>query len=429
MARYKKKRHNRLLSPPKKRPKNTKIGKIENIEMTSSSKRSVNKQQKNMRVVSGKRKNRGIRLGNLAFTAAVIVIIALAVNALFPAGIVQTLSNTFAVMGKGSYPISVSGAETLDVVSYGNYYFHLTDTYISGYAASGKELFSTPHGFERPALVSSKGRILVYDVGGNQFHIFDLTELKETVETENEIIGASISDSGNYAVATYSDKFAAAVTVYSKKGKMLFEWYSAEDTVNNVAISPNGKKIAVSTFNSQSGVFNSKVNIINYKSATPEHSATFEGTLIYGLKGSNNKGFFVIKSKGTEFITWSKYDTNVYSDDYSLSMFRTIGSKSLAVFNRESDKTDNKIVVYSKKGKAKYTVKYKGIINDISVKGSNIYSLGDSHISVLDFGGNVKFTADCDYGGKGIAVTSASVAAVINDSEIQRIKLSKEEDG
>ena len=37
----------------------------------------------------------------------------------------------------------------------------------------------------------------------------------------------------------------------------MFKVRHAEDTVNNVAVSQNGRKIAVSTYNSSSGVFNS----------------------------------------------------------------------------------------------------------------------------------------------------------------------------
>ena len=86
----------------------------------------------------------------------------------------------------------------------------------------------------------------------------------QNFDTEEKIITAAIADNGNYAVATYSNSYASAVTVFSKRNKQIYEWYSAEDTVNNIALSSTGKKLAVSSFNSSSGLFKSKVNVINY---------------------------------------------------------------------------------------------------------------------------------------------------------------------
>ena len=80
-------------------------------------------------------------------------------------------------------------------------------------------------------------------------------------------------------------------------------------------------------------------------------------------------------------------------------------------------------MIFNSKGDVKESVNYKGVINDIRVKGSNIYCINDSTVSVLDFEGNVKFTAEYGYGGSGITVISANVVAVVTDSEIQRVKL------
>lgn len=430
MPRYKKKRRNKIFNSPKrsvKAPKREKASKDE-IKMTSAKAPRVKaSKQNNMRVVTGKKLERSRKFKSFISVAAVVLVIVMIFEIILPAGVIQTVSNLTALIGTGSYPISLSGSQTLNVVPMDNYYFRLSDTNISAYSNAGKELFTEAHGFEKPVLTVSKGRALVYNQGGNQAHIYDLKECKATVETENEIICGAISDSGNYALATYSEKYASAVSVYNTRNKVIFEWYSAEDTVNNVAVSGNGKKIAVSTFDSSSGVFNSKVNIINYKSATPEHTKTYEDCLVYGLKSSNTGRFCVIKSNGIDFIKWSNYKLAEYKNDYTVSMFRANSSVNVAVFCRESDKTDNQIIIFSKSGKVKKTVRYKGVINDIQVKGSNIYCINDTEVSVLDFEGVIKHTANYGFGGVGIAVTAANTVAVVSDSDIERIKLQEKD--
>ncbi len=427
MPRYKKKKHNRILSAPKKRKKAPIKGRVnDEIVMTpSNSKKAKPKNGSKIRVVEGGKTVRGRRAKLLLSISAVITGVFVLIEAFLPAGLIQTVSNLAAVVGTGSYPITVTGSETLSVVPYGNYYFHLTDTHLSAYSNGGKILFSEAHGFEKAVLSTSKGRALLYNQGGEEFSIYDLKGKRISLDTENEIICGDISDSGVFAVVTYSSGYASAVTVYNRSGKNIYEWYSAEDIINNIAISSSGKKIALSTFNSASGVWSSKVHIINFKSATPEYSKNIDGEIVYGLKCSNKSSFNIIKSNGVATIKWSGFKETDYTEDYKISYFRDSGGVNVGVFTRDSDKTDNKILIFAKSGKLKKTIRYKGIINDIQVKGSNIYCINDTTVSVLDFEGNIKFTADYGFGGEGIAVSSANVVAVITDSEIKRIKLNE----
>ena len=149
-------------------------------------------------------------------------------------------------------------------------------------------------------------------------------------------------------------------------------------------------------------------------------------TLIYGIKDSNKSSVALIKSNGVDFVKWRNKNITPYSDDYSIAFFRQNSSYNVAVFNRESDNTDNRIVLLSKSGNHKYTVKYNGAINDICVKGRNIYCLSDTEITVLDFEGNIKATSVYGFGGIGLHVTSTNVAVVVTDNDIIRVKTTKE---
>lgn len=114
---------------------------------------------------------------------------------------------------------------------------------------------------------------------------------KGTVKSNNEIITAGISDSGVYAVVTRSDKYASVVTVYDKRNKRIYEWSSATDTVNNVAVSPNGQKNRSLAFSAASGKFTSKISVLEFDSASPKYTDVIDGSLVYTLDGFHNSGF------------------------------------------------------------------------------------------------------------------------------------------
>ena len=266
----------------------------------------------------------------------------------------------------------------------------------------------------------------MFEQGGKQVLIFTNSGIKENFTTEREIITATISDSGTYALATGSDQYTAAVAVYSKRNNKLYEWFSAEKIVNNLALSPNGKKMVVSSFGSANGKYDSEINVLEFDSATPVYKKSFENNLVYSIDAAYKRGFIVVTKNSAEFTSWHKYKVKEYKSEYDASMFRTGKSEYVVVFNRESDKTDNHIAVFSKSGKLKYELNYKGTISDIAVFGGHIYCMSETDISQFKSDGSVLRNADCGFGSVRLAVTSASSCAVITDNKIEKIKLEQE---
>lgn len=429
MPDYKKKKHSKL-APKPKRVKKSRIKQKEEtaeIKMTPKpTKRNPSPPKQKMKVVKGKKGEnlRKLKIGAIA-VAAVILIVTL-FQIFLPIGVFDSLSNTVSLIGLGSYPIELEGTQTLNCVNKNSYYYILNNSHISAYSTSGKKLFSYAHGFEKPVLKTSSSRALVFNQGSNQVLIFSLAKLKANFKTEKPIITAEISDSGVYAIATYSDKYTAAVSVYNKRGKMIYEWYSAEDMVNNVAVSPNGKKIAVSTFSAKVGKFNSKVSVLGFKSPTAQWSQNFEGSLVYEIDSSYRSYFAVTTSNKVQFVRWSGYKTNSYDNDYNMAFFRAGKGGYIAVFNRENDKTDNRIAFFNKSGKLKAEIKYNGILSDIRTYGGHIYCMSETDISLVNKEGEVIRKASCGFGAVKIAVTGSNSVAVITDNKIEKAELERE---
>lgn len=425
MPEYRRKHRSRFKSAPKvnkKRIKNN--SSFEEIKMTPAQKKLPS--QKSMRVVKGRKVEQQRRVrGFLSFTAVAVTVVIIC-QLLIPAGLFETVSNTLALLGSGSYPLELESSNTLNTVSKGNYYYVLTDTQINAFSNSGKRVYTYTHGFENPVLKTSKTRALVFEQGGNQALIFNLNNLKSEITTEKEIINAAIGDNGTYALVTDSDNYAAAVSVYKKNGALLYEWFSSENLINNVAVAPTGKKIAVSTFNSQVGQYNSKISVFNFKSATAEFEKTYENTVVYALDTTNASGFSVITSNNYNFISWSKFKVLEYKNEYSTSMFRVSKNGVLTVYNRENDKTDNRIAVFSSKGKLKKELEFKGIITDIALLNGQVYCITDTKAYILDDGGNAVRVSECGFGVVRMAVTGQNAIAAITDNTISKIKLEQE---
>lgn len=419
MPDYKRKHRSRFKSAPKvnkKRVKKTDYS--SDIEMSQSGQ----KKQK-MRVVKGKKLEQKRRFKALFYLTCILLSIFFVAQLIMPAGVFETVSNSIAVMGSGKYPVQLESSDTLSVVSKGTYYYVLTDRKINIISNSGKLIYSYTHCYENPVLKTSKTRALLFDQGGTEAGIFTLGGLKYSLNHETEIINAAIGEDGSYAFVTSADNYAAAVSVYKKNNKRVFEWFSSNDMVNNIAIASNGKKIAVSTMSSAVGNYNSRISILNFKSADAEYTKEFPNNIIYDIDAKTSRGFSVVTENSHNFISWRGKVIREYKNEYSADMFRNSPSSSVMVFNRESDKTDNRIEVYSNSGKQKEKLEFKGIITDIQVKGGSIYCLSDTNVYILDDDGTILRTATCGFGAQKIAVIGQNTVAVITDDLISEIKL------
>lgn len=435
MPDYKKKKVNRLKGAFKpKKAKHRAVPKDDEIEMTPlkrSAKRSEDIKktpQKELKVVKGKKLERKRKTRVFLSSVAAVLIVLGVLHLILPVGIAENIGNLTALIGGGSYPIDLESSDTLNTVSRGMYYYVLTNAYINAYSGNGKQIYSYAHGYENPVLKTSKTRALIFDQGGNEAVIYNLRTKKKTVKTDYDIITADISDSGTYAIVTRSDKYASVVSVYDKHNNRLYEWSSSSDTVNNVAVSSGGKKIAVSLFNASSGKFNSKISVLEYDSATPKYTENIEETLVYALDSFHNSGFSAVTGKGFGFYAWSDFKKTEYKSDYSPAFLRSGSGGTAIVFNRESDRADNRIVLFSPKGKLKYEFDYKGTISDIEVSGGHIYCISDTSAYLLSDDGKALSQADCGFGVTHIAPIGTNMLAAVTDNGIQKIKLEGKEE-
>ncbi len=429
MPHYKKKKHNRIFSQParpaRKPTKDNAAKQTNDIPMTSKHSKGLDKE---MKVVRGKAIHRKERFKLLSIIALALAFIIIAVNFIAPAGIISFAKNSLALMGSGGYPIDSQGGDTLNTLSMGSYFYVLTGTEISAYANSGKQLFSFSHGFDTPILKASSSRALVFNQGKTEAILFDLNGPIKEITTEKNILNAAVSNSGSYAIATHSDKYACAVTVYNKNHTQVYEWYSAEDTVNALALSSNGKKLAVATLSALGGSFTSSIKVLGFKSADPLFSQTYANTPIYNIDSTHAKCFAVVMPNEIQFIGWSKYKINSFKNEYNITFLRATSGGFAAVFNRESDKNDNRIAVFSKDGKLQSQLNFNGIISDIRLFGGHIYCMNDNEVLQLNSEGEIIRRGNCSFGAVHLSVISTNTVAVISDGKIEKLLLEQEQE-
>lgn len=419
--------------PDYKRKKVNKFSKHKKSRVnTESTITMTNKKQKNIgvvpendiKVVRGAKYKRKQKISFFVTVIALICVVCMFLSMLLPGGLYENIVNYTSLIGGGSYPIGISGSTVLNTVSCGSYYYVLTDTNLAAYSNSGKIVFDELHGFSNPIISVSDTRVLVYDQGGKTAYIYNLGGKIHTLTTEKEIITACISTNGTLAVATHSDSYTSVATVYDKNLKQLFTYNSAKDIINNVLINPSGKKIAVSTLSVVSGQYSSKLLVFNFESADPLHTADLGSSPALSLVNTG-KGISIICENAYKFLHWSKFTSNEVTASGKIHTFRSTKNGVLLTFNLANNRSDNTVVLISKKGEKLSEFKIQNVIEDIQYSNGRIYFISDTVINIIDKNGNLLRYGDCSYGVQKFAVTAANSVATVSDSEINKIDIEK----
>lgn len=397
------------------------------ITMTNKKQNNVDiVPEDDIKVLRGKKYKRKQQTKILVCVVAFVCLFCIILSAILPGGLYENVINYSSVIGHGSYPTSISGGAVLNTVSNGTYYYVLTDTNITAYANSGKIVFDELHGFSNPIISVSSTRALVYDQGGKSIYIYNLSGKIYTLQTEKEIITASISQNGDFAVATNSDSYASVATVYNNNYKEIFTWNSAKEIITNVLVNPSGNRLAVSTLDVVSGQYSSKVSVLGFDSADPLHTLDLDSSLALAINNTG-KGISVVCNDKYKFLHWSKFTTSEFSVSGEINSFRNSKNGILLTVNRANDRSDNTVILISKKGEKLSEFKINTSITDIQYNNGRVYSVCDTAVNIYDKNGNILKKGVCDYGTQKFAVIGSNSIATVSDTEITEINIQEGE--
>ncbi len=374
------------------------------------------------RLVKGKKQKRIAGFKVITVTFAVIAIIVFVLKLIFPVGIIEMAGHFFKTLGVGNYPVELAGNEIIDTVVEGDHYYVLTNTDVYLLTNNGKVISSFSHHLTDPVVKSSATRTLIFSQGKNDYDVYVNGEKKYSGTAESGLICGDVSDSGVYAVASYSKSYASTVSVYSSKGTSLYKWNCANDYINSVALSNNGKKIAVSTFNTSGGKAYSKIYIFDFKSSDSEKTITIEGEAVYELI-SCDKGFYITAGKSATFVDWKNKSQSVIKNEYDLKRFVTDSRLSAALFSRADNENDNRVSLIDNNGKNIKNISVSGKIKDISVKGKCVYVLGENSVTLYNEKGEKTGQIKCSDVCRRVVALDPSKFCLVTDNAISCEKI------
>lgn len=377
------KRNRREREKLRKKPPAKKIGSAARAQITR-----VKRQAHSFNVIKGRKRLNKIR--NLIASTAIfaIIIIIVLINYLSPTGLLELVQNSYAKIGSsGSFPITLDGSGIIDLKSFKNSYFVLSNAFVECYNKNGNQIFLRQHDCANPVLELSSARILVYDRGGTNVKIYNYKSELFSKKLENSIITAAIGRKGNCVFATKSRGYAAQVEVVDKNFNTLFKWYSTKEMVSAVALSNDGKKLAVAAVDSVNGVYKSNLYIFTYKDVRPEATYTFDDAFIVAL---NNKpdGLLVVTEDNISLIDWNKNEKkDIIFPDTPRFVSIEYNPATVVVSGRDDNTLENSITIVGDNASILARFNVSGKIKSASVSEQTVYIHKENSIEAYSFDG------------------------------------------
>ncbi|NLZ45539.1 MAG: hypothetical protein GX896_02490 [Clostridiales bacterium] len=286
--------------------------------------------------------------------------------------------------GKG-YPISLSQSDDNYISRIDNKLVVISDTHISYYDDNGKRTLNLQHFFANPTIKEMKSSLLVYDINGYNFSVFNAKGVSYTKKSDETIL---IAEGGkeHVAVVTKTDKYNSYLTIYNKLGEIIFKWSSGQRIVN-IAFNSDDTGCIVSTITSSGGVITSKLVGLQFDTTEEIFESESLGCLICQVKICDNGDMWVlgdnilyrIKSDGTVIYSYSypKDLANFYLDEKTAAL----------VFNNIADKGSTIVMFGDSEKPSEYITKKR--VNQIKVTDGETSYLCDDEFATLSKSANI----------------------------------------
>ena len=142
------------------------------------------------------------------------------------------------------------------------------------YSPTAKLLRTVQHGYAEPAMVAGNARVCVYNRGGKELRVESRSRTLATKSYDYPILTVGMSPGGTMAVATKAERYLAAITVYSPTFDEIYYAYLAENYPLALAVSQDGKHLAVACMRVENGSFGTRLLLYDMTKSDTEAGQT-----------------------------------------------------------------------------------------------------------------------------------------------------------
>ena len=311
---------------------------------------------------TSKKKRKRSLMNPFLIILVIIMLLLLAANAFAGttiSGIGNALTGYVEKLSSGSgYPYDISSENLKNVYPSDSNIILLTDVYARTLSPGAKMKLNVQHNYSAPVVDANGSRFIIYDRDSKHYRVVNGKTISDQMEAEGNILTCDMAGNGSFAVASRSEQTASTFTVYDRKFNEVFKWNSSSDHIIDVALTDNGKYVAVAALGAEKGEVYSKVLIFNVKSSEALGEFKFSGTAVADLHFTS-RGYLYITGDNT-FTIIDKNKSEIKSQETfeaGALKFISVGKngETAVMFSKYGSDNTGTVKYYSYKGEESFS--------------------------------------------------------------------------
>lgn len=228
------------------------------------------------------------------------------------------------------------------------------NTGVTIFSATGRQLVSEGIQYNDPVAVGSGKYLLVYERGGKQYSLYNANTQMHAGETTYPISGAAVSDSGMYALISSASDANSAVYLYNNRFALI-NIYKKGGNVLDVAISPDGDRIALVTVSPNAGGVSTSVMLAQPGKGEAISERTIASSIGIQCHFTDSGKLAVMCTTGVAYISRNGELDFFYDFDGKIpTSVELCGAGAAVCLKKSAISEKNIIIIFDKSGKIVY---------------------------------------------------------------------------
>lgn len=298
----------------------------------------------------------------------------------------------------------------------------------------GRVRWSITYEMDQPIISVSGKTAAIADYGGRTIYLMDTKKQLCTITTSLPIHKISASESGKVA-AVLDDKNATWIRLYSENGKEIAYFTRTMEENGypmDVAVSPDGKKVCISSLKLQDSSVISNLSFYDFGKAGQKYDDHLVGNFEYEKEvfpyvrfmgngaccAASDSRLVVIDTSATE----PKNSFNNMLTESLQGIFKS-GDRIALVFMDLTRENLYRLDLYGRSGKKEGSIGFSMPYKDIQIKGNRIYINNEQSMQIYTLRGNEIFDGGFDRAVKVIIPRWFGRLTAVSANEIDEVKL------
>ncbi len=280
------------------------------------------------------------------------------------------------------YPLLINGTG----VTKGNFFaqekgmLYVSDTSVISADEKGKVLFNRSHSFYHPVSDHAGEYVLVFNEGSTGYRIEKNSGTIQEAECENGIITGAVAENGKYALITEANGYMSYLAVYQEDGSLQYTYYFASCYAQDISLSADGTRAAVSGIMAQDGKMISVIYLFDFNSEKPVAEVNFEDTLLFDVYYCENGNALAVGDSKTVSVRSNGESREYAYGDRKISAYDFDRDRVLLALSPYDSVTLRQLTVLNSNAEETSVHDLSGNIADASLSGSRIAVLVKNQI-------------------------------------------------